>query len=307
MTINTTIKGGWGIAASALCFALGLAVGQQAVAGISSTRHNLSSSGTTTYTTFTVTSAGTGTQTSTFGTGTATANHTTNGTAEICVFCHTPHGGQVGNDKPPLWNKHLNAANSYTTYSSTTMDGTSDLTGSVSLACLSCHDGTQAMDNMINAPGSGGYAAGGANQNWSWSVSSTMPSGAVTEIGKDLSNDHPVAIPFCGGGVTGSAVDGTATAAGGTCADADFNGPGGSTGSSNKVYSKKVGTNQVFWVDTATPTKREKTDLMLYSTTNATGPTVECASCHDPHSSTNATFLRISNAGSAVCLTCHNK
>ena len=29
--------------------------------------------------------------------------------------------------------------------------------GSVSLACLSCHDGAQAMDNLINAPGSGGY------------------------------------------------------------------------------------------------------------------------------------------------------
>jgi predicted CXXCH cytochrome family protein len=35
-------------------------------------------------------------------------------------------------------------------------------------------------------------------------------------------------------------------------------------------------------------------------------PFVECASCHDPHS-TNQTFLRIANTGSAVCLACHNK
>lgn len=307
MTINARIKGSWGLAVSAMCLALGVAVGQQAVAGIQGTRHNLSSTGTATYTTFTVTSAGTGTATSTFGSGTATANHTTNGTAEICVFCHTPHGGQAGTDKPPLWNKGLTTGG-FTTYSSTTMDGAAatGLVGSVSLACLSCHDGSQAMDNMINAPGSGGYAAGGANQNWTWSVSSTMPSG-VTNLGKDLSNDHPVAIPFCGGGVTGSATDGTSTLSGGTCADTDFNGPGFSTGGSNKVYSKKVGAAQVFWVDTATTTKRDKTDLILYDATGVTGPTVECASCHDPHSSTNATFLRISNANSAVCLACHNK
>lgn len=34
---------------------------------------------------------------------------------------------------------------------------------------------------------------------------------------------------------------------------------------------------------------------------------VECATCHDPHLTTNGKFLRISNAGSAVCLSCHVK
>ncbi|MFC2116807.1 cytochrome c3 family protein [Bacteroidota bacterium] len=34
---------------------------------------------------------------------------------------------------------------------------------------------------------------------------------------------------------------------------------------------------------------------------------VECASCHDVHDNTNGNFLRISNAASALCLTCHNK
>lgn len=34
---------------------------------------------------------------------------------------------------------------------------------------------------------------------------------------------------------------------------------------------------------------------------------VECGSCHDPHTSANARFLRVSNAGSALCLGCHNK
>jgi predicted CXXCH cytochrome family protein len=32
---------------------------------------------------------------------------------------------------------------------------------------------------------------------------------------------------------------------------------------------------------------------------------VECSTCHDPHSSMYGKFLRVSNAGSAMCLTCH--
>lgn len=34
---------------------------------------------------------------------------------------------------------------------------------------------------------------------------------------------------------------------------------------------------------------------------------VECASCHNPHDNANSSFLRISNSGSALCLTCHDK
>ena len=34
---------------------------------------------------------------------------------------------------------------------------------------------------------------------------------------------------------------------------------------------------------------------------------VECASCHDVHDDTNSPFLRMSNANSDLCLTCHNK
>lgn len=37
------------------------------------------------------------------------------------------------------------------------------------------------------------------------------------------------------------------------------------------------------------------------------GTKVQCASCHDVHDNTVTPFLRISNTGSALCLTCHNK
>lgn len=34
---------------------------------------------------------------------------------------------------------------------------------------------------------------------------------------------------------------------------------------------------------------------------------LECGTCHNPHNNTNAPFLRVSNTGSALCLTCHIK
>lgn len=46
--------------------------------------------------------------------------------------------------------------------------------------------------------------------------------------------------------------------------------------------------------------------LPLDGTTTANG-TVECTSCHDPHKTTNATFLRAANTASQLCFTCHNK
>lgn len=35
--------------------------------------------------------------------------------------------------------------------------------------------------------------------------------------------------------------------------------------------------------------------------------TLQCASCHNVHDNTNLPFLRVSNAGSALCISCHNK
>ncbi|MBK8767589.1 MAG: hypothetical protein IPM01_24440 [Burkholderiaceae bacterium] len=99
------------------------------------------------------------------------------------------------------------------------------------------------------------------------------------------------------------------------------------TGDSAPPSNASINGTQVFWVNTdgGNP-NREKTDMILYNRTffqnvngqgAGSGPSVECASCHDPHVSegasaangqvAGATFLRISNAGSAVCLACHVK
>jgi len=275
----------------AAAFALGaLLASATAFAGIANTKHNLGSSA-----------------------GPAGRNQVSD-TDEICVFCHTPHGAD--NSSPaPLWNKRLNTGGAaYTTYESlgsSTMnalfanDGlTGSLSvGSVSLACLSCHDGTQAMDNIINAPGSGNYDATGGGTNglgWTWSGPNVTGTGLLTGVaalGKDLSNDHPIGIQYCGGGPK---VSGPSN----TCKDGDFVAPASGT----------IGVGLVFWVDTGTANAtREKTDMILYNRTFPTdgvGPSVECATCHDPHSedtATRKTFLRVANSGSAVCLACHIK
>jgi len=247
----------------------------------------------------------------TTGTGT---NHVTTGTGEVCVFCHTPHAANTS-ATAPLWNKSLPGTtyNTYDVDNSSSIDGSiaggKDTVGSVSAACLSCHDGSQAMDVMINAPGSGGYNASGARATvnndgvtpYTWTGADTLTGLPAVGAGGDLTNDHPIGIQYAGGGYS----DSDTTASAGT-GDSDFN--AASTGTVN-------GTN-VWWVDVASGTvggtgfsgtagTREKTDIQLYR--RGTEPYVECASCHDPHQSDTNTFLRIDNTGSAVCLACHNK
>lgn len=266
-----------GVAAGLAVAIFGIATSLPASAQISSTKHNL-------------------------GTG-GTGVNKFSGTAEICVFCHTPHGADTS-AAVPLWNRTLPSPASFTTYDSlgtSSLDGKTASVGSVSIACLSCHDGVTSMSTVINAPGSGttgdaAWQAGtwsGANQ-----TAGKIAAGLITNIGTDLRNDHPVGIQYGGGGITLSA-PGAATR------DADF----------KPTTSSVLGSSRVWWVDTevAPNGTRQKTDMALYtrpagSYTGQTEsePFVECASCHDPHT-TNSTFLRLANAGSAVCLACHVK
>lgn len=265
-----------------------------AMAGIAATRHNLGS-------------------TNQIG---GTANSFT-GTAEICIFCHTPHGADAS-AAVPLWNRTLANPTSFTRYSSlgtATFDAAEAPVGSVSIACLSCHDGTQAMNVVINAPGSGSVAMTGT-----WSGNNVSASGFMQQngtynfpkLGTDLRDDHPISMQFGGGGISDNSLTGPTI-------DTDF---ATAYNSSTTVGSPANGAvnnrilgsgKRVWWVDTG-GSGQQKTDLTLYSRTDGSGgtaqginqPFVECASCHDPHS-TNSTFLRIINTGSSLCLTCHAK
>lgn len=223
---------------------------------------------------------------------------------EVCVYCHTPHAARL-DIEAPLWNKPSSSA-TYTTYDSTTLDGDVLAVGSVSIACLTCHDGTQAMDSVINAPGSG--------LNSSDINGSTLIGAAVTNLGADLTNDHPIGIEY-GGFEPGGPGTGKI--------DNDFVTP----------QSALIGGGTRWWVDTAAGTagQRDKTDMILYTRDNsgnvgglAEEPFVECASCHDPHAGngtgsaggptgstpdigSDVNFMRIANVNSDVCLACHVK
>jgi len=280
-----------------------------AVAGIANTKHNLGSAG--------------------------TGNNKVTNTEEICIFCHTPHGADTGNNVAvPLWNKSLTDPAIYATYDTlgtSTYDAAQAKIGSVTLACLSCHDGTQAIDNIINAPGSGGYdstGGGATGRAWSWVTGASgltvnadgiLNSGVITNLGTDLTNDHPVSMQYGGGGVSAGNLTGPLR-------DSDF-----------KMPKQVTGVNR-WYVDNdfmaangggvSTTNILDVWDYKLYTRNTSTmtsengvafagedEPFVECGSCHDPHLETT-TFLRISNAaqgggmsnaGSEICLACHTK
>ena len=236
------------------------------------------------------------------------------GSAETCVFCHTPRGADA-TAAVPLWNRALTEPATYTTYNSlgsSSQDGANAPVGSVSIVCLSCHDGVQALNVSINAPRFAFAAAStAANQAASGSFVPGVSSSSV-----DVKGEHPFGTQYGGGPL---APGGPPLAPGvylsALMRDSDF----------NNAQSSIVNGQSVWWVDTAggAAGARDKTDIQLYTRLaapplNATGvatagqvnapePFVECASCHDPHSAANATFLRFANTGSAVCLACHSK
>lgn len=232
---------------------------------------------------------------------------------QICVFCHTPHGAAT--DKAPLWQRNVGPNGSgtsdltaYATYSSTnaggaiqstTMDSPSRPIGSVSVACLSCHDGTQAINTLANYPGSGSVAFAAGKWTESTTTNGKFKSDVMPNLGTDLKNDHPIGIHYGGGLDPANTVSGTK--------DPMF----------RKVLSVPGGVNgqPVWYVEASGNTARDKKDIQLFTRaadpTNATTPGdptpyVECSSCHDPHMNEKL-FLRVTAEGSAICLACHDK
>ena len=121
-----------------------------------------------------------------------------NGGGEICEPCHIPHNADTTVSGAPLWNHTLSTAGIYTLYSNAaTMDSTPAQPGGVSRLCLSCHDGTVALDSFGGVVGA-----------------TTI--GGVRLVGTDLSNDHPIAITYNAALATadGGLFDPTATGSG---------------------------------------------------------------------------------------------
>jgi hypothetical protein len=241
--------------------------------------------------------------------------------AEVCVYCHTPHGANA-DVKLPLWNRTIKA----TTYITYDQLGTTSLTqpvvqpGPNSLACLSCHDGQVGVDSVINMPGSGGYnrAQTGA-QNDSFLNAWKNPSGnnATVHLGLNATSpgDSCLACHSAGAGIVGrNATDFTVFAIGTDLRNDHPVGVRFPTGIAALDFKPPNGVRpDISWFDKDSNARPDTPEVRLYN--YGDGPMVECASCHDPHgvpsagtgSQFNPTFLRVANTGSALCLTCHTK
>ena len=104
---------------------------------------------------------------------------------QLCVPCHTPHHAK--SDKLiPLWNHESTAPGSWTMYDSPSLGATAKAAsepGTVSKACLSCHDGSIALNSY------GGNASSGDTM-------SDFDSTKVVGASGDLSGDHPVGFDY---------------------------------------------------------------------------------------------------------------
>ncbi len=120
-----------------------------------------------------------------------------------CQVCHIPHAAAPASAaNAPLWNHAVatNAATEYTTYDqagSATFNalGLNVMLGS-SVACLSCHDGSIAINQAYGATTFNGN--GGAATNVpSWAVVTYDAStGKFDSGGKDLTRNHPIGFSY---------------------------------------------------------------------------------------------------------------
>jgi hypothetical protein len=265
------------------------------------------------------------------------------GSTEICLFCHTPHHGT--SDVAPLWNKSVGAT-SYAGYGTTTAGTPNDLpTSGSSLACLACHDGTRAWDNLINAPGKGTWngtkwtsAVSGNAVNMGFMFSEDgAPKGNKHDdtatsrhnlARNGLGNDHPINIEYRGqNGVNDESIDGavaslrsSTTVISGINLDTDVQGVPLVEADGSPSGPNAWSVNGFIKTDASI-------DNLLRDNK------VECISCHDPHyrnqtnpeidtsygvtihstdfamNDVDGSFLRRvgGNSDSGVCRTCHAK
>lgn len=197
---------------------------------------------------------------------------------EVCVFCHTPQvnvdfGGRSSSAMQPAWQPSLPYTHSYVVYDDIgrLQFGDKQAIGSQSIACLSCHDANQAF-SVMNAE-----------------------------------SDHPFGVPYRGfsRGRERSMAESRRNE------DLPFREAKELKALDEfRLPSKGVVDNRVVWWVSANGVSalRTRSDLPLYArkVDSSEIPYVECSSCHDPHVS-NKLFLRVSNDGSRLCLTCHDK
>lgn len=125
---------------------------------------------------------------------------------QLCIVCHAPHNNVIGVSGAPLWNHDLTAQN-FTLYNSPTFGGAADITqpAGASKLCLSCHDGTVAIDSFGGATGT-----------------NFITGGALVGGGGTLEGDHPISFTWVADSGLVDPITAPSGITGGTTVDADM-------------------------------------------------------------------------------------
>jgi len=117
------------------------------------------------------------------------------GLTDVCSSCHTPHQATLAAGQDPLWNHTGTATALFGVYGSNTLNAVPTEIGgaamgvqSVSLLCMSCHDGTVSVVSMYNVPNAGAVTPTAV-------AGRISAAGLITSnanVGTSISNDHPV-------------------------------------------------------------------------------------------------------------------
>lgn len=230
--------------------------------------------------------------------------------SETCVFCHAPH-----NTAPAgaLWNKRA-PGTTYSPYTSSTARGNAGQPNGSSLLCLSCHDGTIALGELLSRAASV-VMAGGVT---------TMPVGAG-RLGTDLSDDHPVSIAYTAalaaarGGelvspstLTGRVkLDASGQLQCTSCHDAHDNTNGKFLVVSNQASALcQTCHNKNYWAASDHRLSAKTWNGLLPNpwphTSGTTVAANACENCHQPHSAGGKKWLINTAAEEDTCFNCHN-
>lgn len=170
---------------------------------------------------------------------------------QICVFCHTPHGGDA---QGALWSrKHITDVKTFPMYNSVTLviknvaaaqyddNDPAKYPNGTTRMCLSCHDGSTAL----------GYGIGDLRTGDSIDMTVSSLNGRASQI--DLSVTHPVSFVY---DVGNDGVDDVVI---------------------NTINATKPGTNQY-----------QLPPVPDFAPLDGQGR-VQCTTCHDPHKDTRPT------------------
>jgi predicted CXXCH cytochrome family protein len=229
---------------------------------------------------------------------------------EICIFCHAPHNAAPAG---ALWNRRT-PTTPYTPYASSTTRSSIGQPNGASLLCLSCHDGTIALGELLSRTAAVSMAGG----------ATVMPAG-TGRLGTDLSDDHPVSFAYSAGlaaarggelvnpsSLTGKVrLDASGQMQCTSCHDAHDDTNGKFLVMSN-VASALCQTchTKTYWATSShsvsTKTWNGVAPNPWPHTAGTTVAANACESCHQPHSAAGKKWLLNTATEEGTCLNCHN-